>query len=327
MTNLDFWFPLCLSLLVTAASGLVLVPFLRRLKLGQSIREEGPRWHMSKQGTPTMGGMMFIVGITAAVLAFGWRAMTEGEYAHLIVLGAAWAFGLIGFADDYVKVVKKRNLGLTAIQKFLLQLAVAAGLTFLLSRAGMLTDALYIPFAGVTLTLPWFVLLPLLFLFIVGFVNAVNLTDGVDGLCSGVTLPVALFFSLYCFHIARPELGLFAAVLAGGMVGFLLYNFHPAKVFMGDTGALFIGGALCGLALAVGRPLLLVPVGLIYIVETVSVVLQVVYFKLTHGRRLFRMSPIHHHFEMGGWSEKKLFFVFGGVTALLCVATFLLETI
>ncbi len=310
---------------LTAASGLLLLPLLRRLKFGQSIREEGPRWHMSKSGTPTMGGLMFIFGITVSVVVMGWPLMRQGQYAHLFVLLSAWIYGFIGFVDDYFKVVRKQNLGLTALQKLLLQLAAAALMMALMNLFKYPVTQVYIPFVQVYLPVPAVAFGIMALIFIVGYVNAVNLTDGVDGLCSGVTLPVALFFAALCTFWNRPAPALFAAALAGGLVGFLLYNFHPARVFMGDTGSLFLGGALCGLALAADVPLMLVPVGLVFLIEMISVVLQVCYFKATKGKRLFRMTPIHHHFEMGGWSEKKIFFVFALLTAVLCAVTLGIE--
>ena len=321
MPKLDILWPLLLSLAVTAVAGLILLPILRRLKFGQSIREDGPRWHSGKQGTPTMGGFMFMTGITLTVIVLGWRPMLSGEYNHLVVLLFSWVYGFIGFIDDYVKVVKKRNLGLTALQKYILQLAAASTLILLLRSMNLISSHVYIPFFGTFLELPWLLFLPITLVFVTGFVNAVNLTDGVDGLCAGVTLPIALFFGLYAYQAGQPTLGILGGALCGGMIGFLLFNFHPAKVFMGDTGALFIGGALCGLALAVGKPLLLVSTGLLFIVETLSVVIQVLYFKCSGGKRIFRMAPIHHHLEMGGWQEKKLVGVFFILSSLFCLIT------
>ena len=315
----------CLSSALTAASGLFLLPVLRRFKLGQSIREEGPSWHMSKSGTPTMGGIMFILGITVTIFVLGWPLVRQGRYEHLTILAFAWIYGGIGFADDFLKVARRRNLGLTARQKLVLQLAAAAVLLSVMHYMGDLENLVYIPFVGVTLPIEWLFLLFLSILFVTGFVNAVNLTDGVDGLCGGVTLPVAFFFAVICTSWGRPGASLFAAALAGGVVGFLIFNFHPARVFMGDTGSLFLGGALCGLAFAANVPLLLIPVGLVYLVEMFSVILQVLYFKASKGKRLFRMTPIHHHFEMGGWSEKKIFFVFSLLTAAVCLATWIVE--
>ena len=307
------------SFLITLAVGRFLIPALRALKAGQSIREVGPSWHNSKAGTPTMGGLMFILAALICVLVAGWSAMMGGTYEHLMVLGFAMVFGAVGFLDDFFKVKFKRNLGLTALQKLILQLAVALGYLALLRWNGNLTNEVYIPFVNVNWTIPWVVYLVFATLVIVGCVNAVNLTDGVDGLAAGVTLPVMVFFAVTAYGWGSETLGLFPAALVGGMAGFLCYNFHPAKVFMGDTGSLFLGGAVCGMAFALDMPVILILVGLVYIVEAVSVMMQVTYFKLTHGKRIFRMTPIHHHFEMGGWSEVKIFVVFVGVTILMCV--------
>lgn len=322
---LDLLVAFCIALLLTVGGGLFLLPLLRKLKFGQSIREEGPSWHQGKSGTPTMGGLMFIVGVTISVVVVGWPLMKQGGYAHLFILAFAWIYGIIGFVDDFFKVVRKQNLGLTALQKLVLQMAAAAALLAALRLFGYTTSDVYIPFVHITVPLPWLVFMILALVYIVGYVNAVNLTDGVDGLCTGVTLPVALFFAVLCLVWNRTAPALFASALAGGLTGFLLFNFHPAKVFMGDTGSLFLGGALCGLALAADAPLMLIPVGLIYLVETISVVLQVCYFKATKGKRMFRMTPIHHHFEMGGWSEKKIFFVFSLLTVVLCLVTLAFE--
>lgn len=311
------------SFLLTLILGRFLIPALRALKAGQSIREIGPSWHQTKSGTPTMGGVMFMVPALLCVLAAGWTAMMAGECEHLMVLGFSLIFGAIGFADDFVKVKLKRNLGLTAVQKFLLQLAVALAYLALLRWNGNLTNELYIPFVNVSLTINWIVYLVFATFVIVGCVNAVNLTDGVDGLAAGVTVPVMVFFAVAAYTWGSETLALFPAVLVGGLAGFLCYNFHPAKVFMGDTGSLFLGGAVCGMAFALDMPLILVLIGIIYIVEALSVIMQVLYFKATHGKRIFRMTPIHHHFEMGGWSEVKIFAVFVGITVLMCMLAWL----
>ncbi len=308
---------------VTALLGLAVIPMLRAMKAGQSIREIGPAWHNTKAGTPTMGGIMFIAAALICVLVGGWAAMKAGTYEHLMVLGFSLVFGAIGFVDDFVKVKLKRNLGLTALQKLVLQLAAAAGYLALLRWNGNLSTDLLIPFVGMRLHLNWIVYLLFAMFVIVGCVNAVNLTDGVDGLASGVTVPVMIFFAFVAWSQGNTTLALFPAAILGGLLGFLCYNFHPAKVFMGDTGSLFLGGAVCGMAFALDMPLYLILVGIVYIIEAVSVILQVGYFKLTHGKRIFRMTPIHHHFEMGGWSEVKIFCVFTGVTAVMCVIAFL----
>ncbi len=312
-------------LVAFAASALIgrfLIPWLHALKAGQSIKEIGPVWHMAKQGTPTMGGIMFIAGIFIAILVTGWKDFSQGRFGALFVFLFALVFGVIGFLDDFMKVKYHKNEGLTASQKFLLQLAAAIVFTVLLRYTGYLTPDLYIPFFNVSFQLPWAVYMVFAAFVIVATVNAVNLTDGVDGLATGVTLPVALFFLVVSLMWKVTDLSIFAAALVGGLCAFLIYNFHPAKVFMGDTGSLFLGGTVCGLAFALDIPLIIVLVGIIYLLETLSDIIQVTYFKLTHGKRIFRMAPLHHHFEMGGWSEEKLFTVFTLVTLVCCVLAY-----
>ena len=312
-------------LVAFAASALIgrfLIPWLHALKAGQSIKEIGPVWHMAKQGTPTMGGIMFIAGIFIAILVTGWQDFSQGRFGALFVFLFALVFGVIGFLDDFMKVKYHKNEGLTAPQKFLLQLAAAIVFTVLLRYTGYLTPDLYIPFFNVSFQLPWAVYMVFAAFVIVATVNAVNLTDGVDGLATGVTLPVALFFLAVSLMWKITDLSIFAAALVGGLCAFLLYNFHPAKVFMGDTGSLFLGGTVCGLAFALDIPLIIVLVGIIYLLETLSDIIQVTYFNLTHGKRIFRMAPLHHHFEMGGWSEEKLFTVFTLVTLVCCVLAY-----
>lgn len=312
-------------LVAFAASALIgrfLIPWLHALKAGQSIKEIGPVWHMAKQGTPTMGGIMFIAGIFIAILVTGWQDFSQGRFGALFVFLFALVFGVIGFLDDFMKVKYHKNEGLTASQKFLLQLAAAIVFTVVLRYTGYLTPDLYIPFFNVSFQLPWAVYMVFAAFVIVATVNAVNLTDGVDGLATGVTLPVALFFLAVSLMWKITDLSIFAAALVGGLCAFLIYNFHPAKVFMGDTGSLFLGGTVCGLAFALDIPLIIVLVGIIYLLETLSDIIQVTYFKLTHGKRIFRMAPLHHHFEMGGWSEEKLFTVFTLVTLVCCVLAY-----
>ena len=320
---IQYVLPAAVAFVVTAVVGRFLVPFLRRVKAGQSIKTDGPTWHMSKQGTPTMGGIMFIAGILAAIVITGWHGFLSGDWSALLVFAFALVFGLIGFIDDYAKLKKKENTGLTAPQKFLLQLAAAIAFTALLRHLGMLSPNVYIPFFQTQIVLPWVVYMIFAAFVMVGCVNAVNITDGIDGLAAGVTVPVALFYTVVCALWGKAALGTFSGALLGALFGFLIYNFHPAKVFMGDTGSLFLGGAVCGLAFALDMPLILIPVGIIYIAETASDIIQVFYFKLTHGKRIFRMAPLHHHFEMGGWSEKKLFLVFSGITLVFCVIALL----
>ena len=314
------------SFVVTAVVGKLLIPALVRLKAGQSIKEIGPKWHMSKQGTPTMGGLMFIIGIGVAIVICGWNGMLAGNFQHLYVYLFALVFGGIGYIDDYQKVKHHQNTGLTAPQKFLLQLAAAVAFLCLMRYEGMLSPNLYIPFFNTHLVLNWGVYLVFAAFVIVGTVNAVNITDGIDGLSSSVTLPVAAFFTWEgCMPVlaALPayygQLSIFSAALLGGLLGFLLYNHYPAKVFMGDTGSLFLGGAVAALAFAYDMPLILILVGFVYICETLSDIIQVAYFKLTHSKRIFKMAPLHHHFEMCGWSEKKVVAVFTAVSLLFCL--------
>ena len=311
------------SFAVTVLVGRLLIPELRRLKAGQSILEEGPKWHASKEGTPTMGGLMFMAGILVSILIFGWKKMLSGDFTHLYVFAFAAIFGLIGFLDDFEKVKHHQNLGLSAPQKFLLQLAAAIAFLCLMRYEGLLTPNLYIPFFNVEIAVPWIFYMIFAAFVMVGTVNAVNLTDGIDGLATGVTIPVALFYMGVAAWYGRNDVAVVAAALAGGLAAFLFYNFHPAKVFMGDTGSLFLGGLVCGLAFALNIPLIIPIVGLVYVVEVLSDIIQVVYFKKTGGKSFFRMAPLHHHLELGGWSETKLFCVFSGITLVLCVVAFL----
>lgn len=326
-TMMEILVTAAVSFALTAVLGKLLIPLLRRLKAGQSIKEIGPAWHMSKQGTPTMGGFMFILAIGALVAARLFTAGSGQGLGGLYVYGFALVFGAIGFIDDYMKVVHHENTGLTAGKKFLLQLAAALLMTALLRHEGYLTPNLYVPFLQTSIPLSWPVYMAFAAFVMVGAVNAVNLTDGVDGLVSTVTLPVALFFAVVTGIWQQwrnvGELTHFSAALLGGLLGFLVYNRYPAKVFMGDTGSLFLGGAVCGLAFAADMPLILIPVGVVYIAETLSDIIQVAYFKLTHGKRIFKMAPLHHHFEMCGWKEKKVVAVFSTVSALFCIIAFL----
>ncbi len=301
---------------LSGALGFFLLPVLRALKAGQSIRELGPTWHNNKAGTPMMGGLMFI-GSSILCLLLSLPAMEEYTVFYALILSLC--FGLVGFLDDFCKVKYKRNLGLTALQKAMLQMAVSALYLYLLYKEGSLTSNIYIPFLDIS-----FYVHPLIYIFfamfvMVGCVNAVNLTDGVDGLSSSVTIPVMIFFTAAAVAKQRFDLALLPASLTGGLIAYLFYNWHPAKVFMGDTGSLFLGGVVCATAFALDMPLILILVGLVYIMETLSVILQVGYFKLTHGKRLFKMAPIHHHFEMCGWKEEKIVLVFTGVSALMCL--------
>ena len=304
------------SAVLSGVLGCLLLPVLRALKAGQSIRELGPTWHNNKAGTPMMGGLMFIF---AAIICLLICIPTMTEYTVFYALVPALCFGFIGFLDDFTKIKFKRNLGLTAWQKAALQMIVSVLYLYMLYKEGSLTCNLYIPFVNVTLAIHPMVYIFFAMFVMVGCVNAVNLTDGVDGLSSSVTIPVMLFFAAAAIAMGRFDLALLPASLVGGLIAYLFYNWHPAKVFMGDTGSLFLGGLVCALAFALDMPLILILVGFVYICETLSVILQVGYFKLTHGKRLFKMSPIHHHFEMCGWKEEKVVLVFAGVSAVMCV--------
>ena len=305
-----------LSCGLSAVIGYFLLPVLRALKAGQSIREVGPTWHNNKAGTPMMGGLMFIF---ASILAMILNVFAMEDLAPVLVLVMALSFGFIGFLDDFTKIKYKRNLGLTSLQKAMLQMAFSALFLYIMYRSGSMSTELYIPFVNLSFTLHPIVYIFFAMFVMVGCVNAVNLTDGVDGLCGSVTIPVMVFFTAAAVALGKYDLALLPASLAGGLVAYLFYNWHPAKVFMGDTGSLFLGGVICGLAFALEMPMILIFVGIIYIVETLSVILQVGYFKLTHGKRLFKMSPIHHHFEMCGWKEVKIVLVFTAVSALMCL--------
>ena len=296
--------------------GYLLIPMLRAMKVGQSIREVGPIWHNYKAGTPMMGGLMFI-GASIIVLLCNIPFMADYSVFYVLILSLC--FGFVGFLDDYAKLKKKQNEGLTSIQKFLLQMAVSALFLYIMYRSGAMSTELYIPFFQVSIQLH-----PILYIFLsmfimVGCDNAVNITDGVDGLSSSVTLPVMVFFTAAAVQQGKYDLALLPASLVGGLIAYLFYNWHPAKVFMGDTGSLFLGGVVCALAFALEMPLILIFVGFVYICETVSVILQVGYFKLTHGKRLFKMAPIHHHFEKCGWKEEKIVIIFAAVSAVMCV--------
>ena len=312
-----------IAFIATAAIGPAIIRYLRKMKFGQKILEIGPKWHMNKQNIPTMGGFMFMLGITVSMLILGALTGQLAAGGHVVgnffaVLLIALAYGLVGMVDDWAKIKKKQNAGLSAGQKMLLQIVVAAVFLSLLRLTGGLSAGLWIPGANVTLELPWVVYLIFSIVVVVGCDNAVNLTDGIDGLAASVTVPVALFFTIAAAWWGYTELGIFSGALMGGLLGFLIYNFHPAKVFMGDTGSLFLGGAVAAMGFAYDMPLILVPVGIIYIAETLSDILQVSYFKLTHGKRIFKMAPLHHHLELCGWSEVKLVGVFTSITVVCC---------
>lgn len=307
--------PLIIAFLVTVILGPVLIPWLHKLKFGQQILEDGPKWHQKKSGTPTMGGIMFIAGVTVAMIV----ALAVRYDVHLLMmLLVSLGFGTIGFIDDYIKVVRKRNLGLTASQKFLLQAILAVVYVVVLNMTGSLETKIIIPFCKTAVSIPWWIYVPFILIVVTGTVNAVNLTDGLDGLAASITTVVSLFFALAGIWVLNGSTFLFGLAVLGGCLGFLLFNKYPAKVFMGDTGSLFLGGAISVMAVGLRMPLILVITGFVYLFEALSVILQVASFKLT-GKRIFKMSPIHHHFEMCGWKEKKIVLVFTLVTIVLCI--------
>ena len=323
-------FAAIIAFAVTALMGIPFIPFLKKLKYGQTILEDGPTWHKEKEGTPTMGGIMIVcgtvIGLLVAVvisLSFGGsltKELSRGVKPIVFVAGIIFALMCcaIGLMDDYIKVVKKRNLGLTAKQKTVLQLLSTAAYLTTLAIGGVNTT--WIPFVGDVDITHGFGLIfwPISLIFIYYIVNAVNLTDGVDGLASCITLVVSCAFMLICTYISNSSISALSAALGGACVGFILWNAKPAKVFMGDTGSMFLGGMVVALAYGCSKPILLIPIGIVYICEALSVVLQVFWFKTT-GKRIFKMSPIHHHFEMSGWSEDKICLVFSLVTFIFSI--------
>ena len=297
------------AFIVCALIGPVLIPYLHKLKFGQSIRECGPASHMKKSGTPTMGGLMMLAGLVLALL---WGKFTPHV---LIALVLTLGHAAIGFLDDYIKVVMKRNLGLTAKQKFLLQFILAGAYVYF-AETHQQDTTLWVPLLNMSFDFGW-AYYALAFILLVGTTNAVNLTDGLDGLVSFVSLPVTLAFAFIAYMQGMLDVSGFALGLTGACLGFLLFNRHPAQVFMGDTGSLALGGGIAALALLTRTELLLVIIGGVYVAEAMSVIIQVTYFRLTGGKRIFRMSPLHHHYELGGWKEVKVVEVFTIVSCLL----------
>lgn len=313
---------------VSAVLGKFLIPFLRKIKFGQTIKENGPVWHKSKQGTPNMGGFMFIIGSVVGIfvgfilLKVLWKEPLGLSAVNSVKLfgglGMALIFGFIGFLDDYIKDVKKRNLGLNAKQKLIMQFFTAVAYLLSVYLAGDTSTTVIFPFFG-QLDLGFFYYV-IMILFILFLSNAVNLTDGIDGLAASVTFLVCISVLIMSGVLGLLGIGVYASALAGGLLGFLIYNFHPAKVFMGDTGSMFLGGSVLALGFGINLPVLILLFGIIYVVEALSVVLQVISFQTT-GKRIFKMSPIHHHFEMCGWSEGKIVGVFSLVTLVGCIVS------
>ena len=322
---ISFIIAVLLSFVITVLLSKKFIPFLISKKMNQPIYEMGPRWHKSKAGTPTMGGIFFISAILLTVAVLSFFAIDKNALAPVwITLGMATLFAAVGFIDDRAKLLKKQNEGLKAYQKFLLQLVVATLYIGAMSALGYMDTVIPIPFTEIKWDLGiWFY--PLAIILIVGVDNSVNLTDGIDGLCATVTAVIAAFFAVLGLPLITLPLGnaitLFAGALFGGMIGFLVYNWNPARIFMGDTGSLFLGGMVTGFAFLTDNPLLIFIVGLIYIIETISVILQVGSYKL-FKKRIFKMAPIHHHFEKCGWGERKIVAVASIITAVLCAISY-----
>jgi phospho-N-acetylmuramoyl-pentapeptide-transferase len=307
------FFTILTGFLITVLLSPIFIPFLRRLKFGQSIREEGPKSHQKKSGTPTMGGLMILVSIaiTTFVMTSKFAEPTVKTYLLLLV---TFGFGLLGFLDDFIKVVMKRNLGLTSKQKLLGQIIISAIFYFIFKQNEFSTE-LTVPFLNFSIELGWFYFLFVVF-WLVGFSNAVNLTDGLDGLVSGTSAIAFGAFAVLAWSQSQFEIAIFSVAVVGAVLGFLVFNAHPAKVFMGDTGSLALGGAIATIAILLKLEILLVIIGLVFVIETLSVILQVISFKTT-GKRIFRMSPLHHHYELIGWSEWRVVVTFWSV-GLLC---------
>ena len=336
---MPFWINTAVALIafgISAVTGIFLIPLLKKIHFGQTIYEKGPAWHKSKQGTPIMGGFMFIIG-SAAAIAVGYAvyrfrtadAAVFPDNTGLYRLLAGYVFALlnagIGFTDDYIKAVKKQNLGLKPKQKMVMQFIFSAAFLYVLYLLGDRSTSIEFPFFGdVDFK---FLYYPIMVLYLIFLTNAVNLTDGIDGLCGSVTVISGLSFVMLCASMGMWEYSIFAMALAGGCLGFLVWNLHPAKVFMGDTGSMFLGGAICAIGFATHKHLLLALIAIVYVVDALSVVIQVIYFKMTKGKRLFKMSPIHHHFELCGFSEYKIVITFSLAALIAGIAANLIYNI
>ena len=305
--------PVIIAFAISIALGPVIIPFLRKLKFGQTVRDDGPQSHLKKNGTPTMGGLIFLISVILTSCIF------VKDYPQIIpVLFVTVGLGVIGFLDDYIKIVLKRSEGLTPSQKMFGQIIVTGVFAVYMYKFSGISMEMIVPFfPSVTLDLG-FLTIPVMFLAIIGTVNGVNFTDGLDGLATSVTIMVAVFFGVVALGVESGVWPIACAVI-GALLGFLLFNVHPASVFMGDTGSLALGGFVASIAYMLQMPIFILIVGLIYWIEIFSVIIQVGYFKISHGKRIFRMAPIHHHFELGGWSETKVVAVFTIVTAMLCL--------
>ncbi len=305
--------PVIVSFAISAAAGPVVIPVLRKMKVGQTVRDDGPQTHLKKNGTPTMGGLIFLLSVVVTSLFY------VKDYPKIIpILFVTVGFGIVGFLDDYIKVVLRRSEGLTPGQKMAGQILVTAVFAWYMVSYSDVGLAMLLPFSGGVYLNPGILSVPLLFAAVIGTVNGTNFTDGLDGLASSVTIMVAVFFTVVAIGTGSGISPVTCAV-TGGLLGFLLFNVYPASVFMGDTGSLALGGFVASTAYMLRLPLFILIVGLIYVVEVLSVMIQVTYFKATHGKRFFKMAPIHHHFEKCGWSETRVVAVFSIVTALCCL--------
>lgn len=310
--NTEIIMPVLISFAISVVLSPIIIPFLKKLKFGQYVREEGVKEHLKKAGTPTMGGIIFLCSVTLTSLLY-----LKGNSEIVPILFLTLGFGLIGFLDDYIKVVMKRSMGLKAWQKMVLQIVVTGIFAYYLIVYSEFGTETMIPFYGM-ITMPMWLFLPFLFIVVIGTVNGVNFTDGLDGLASSITVCVATFFTVVAIGTKSGVSPVTCAVV-GSLLGFLLYNVYPARVFMGDTGSLALGGFVASAAFMLKMPIFIVIVGVIYLVEVLSVMIQVTYFKATHGKRFFKMAPIHHHFELCGWSETRVVAVFSIITGLLCL--------
>ena len=319
-----------LAFLFATAFGKFYVPWLRRIKAGQEIKENGPAWHMSKSGTPTMGCVMFILAAILVCLTVCFEGMLRGEFVNVFIVLFACVFGAIGFLDDWEKLAKKQNLGLSAKAKFLLQLVASLVFVLLMRQIGYVRPSFYLFFVDKTIYMPEWLYFLISSFIIVGTVNAVNITDGIDGLAASTSIPVFLFFVALTlvFGDEFEQMGFIASGMVGGLLGFLVYNFNPAKCFMGDTGSLFLGGMIAALAYGYNMPIMLTTLGFVFLMETLSDIIQVGYFKLSHGKRVFKMAPFHHHLEMGGWlghkwKEKEIVALFTGISLVMAIISFI----
>lgn len=315
--NFEMAIPVIIAFGISVLLGPVIIPFLRRLKVGQTERDDGPKSHLKKSGTPTMGGVLFLTSVIITSLLY------MKDYPQILpILFLTLGFGLIGFLDDYIKVVLKRSMGLRAWQKMLGQIVVTGIFAYYLLNFTDINLAMRIPFLPGKYLDFGFLNIPILFVVVIGTVNGTNFTDGLDGLASSVTIMVATFFSVVAIGVGSGIAPITCAVV-GALLGFLLFNVYPARVFMGDTGSLALGGFVAATAYMLQMPIFILLVGFIYLIEVISVMLQVSYFKISHGKRIFKMAPIHHHFELCGWSETRVVAVFSIVTAFLCLVALL----